>query len=265
MYRFSKKFLETNLPKLSNDNAQNEYYLTDLISLANKNKHSVEAVFVDEETFMGVNSKVHLAQAEVLMQHRIKERFMNEGVIMHLPETIYIDAEAVIEGESILENNVTILGKTRLVNAHIKTGSVIEESFIENSSVGPLARIRPKSHLIDTHIGNFVEVKKSTLKGVKAGHLSYLGDATIDEGTNIGCGTITCNYDGKAKYQTIIGKNVFIGSDTQLIAPVTIEDNVMIAAGTTVTKDVTSGSLAISRSPLKQIEGFFHKFFGDKK
>ena len=264
VYRFNKKFLETNLSKLSNNNAQKEYYLTDLITLANNTKTSVEAVFVDETTFMGVNSKVHLAQAEVLMQRRMKERLMAQGVIMRLPETIYIDAEATLEGECILENNVTILGKCHLQNAHIKTGSVIEESTIIDSDVGPLARIRPQSHLSKTHIGNFVEIKKSTLNGVKAGHLSYLGDATIDEGTNVGCGTITCNYDGKKKYQTIIGKNVFIGSDTQLIAPVTIEDNVMIAAGTTVTKDVKSGTLAISRTPLKQIEGFFHKFFGDK-
>ncbi|RUM72275.1 MAG: bifunctional UDP-N-acetylglucosamine diphosphorylase/glucosamine-1-phosphate N-acetyltransferase GlmU, partial [Sulfurovum sp.] len=117
------------------------------------------------------------------------------------------------------------------------------------------------SKLIDTHIGNFVEVKKSTLLGVKAGHLAYIGDATINEGSNIGAGVITCNYDGKHKYQTHIGKNVFVGSDTQLVAPVTIPDDVMIAAGTTVTKDVDSGDLVLSRSPQKSIKNFFYTFF----
>lgn len=124
-----------------------------------------------------------------------------------------------------------------------------------------MGRIRPNSKLIDTHIGNFVEVKKSTLTGVKAGHLSYLGDATIEEGSNIG-GVITCNYDGKNKFQTKIGKNVFIGSDSQLVAPVTIPDDVMIAAGTTVTKDATQGDLVLSRTTQRSIKNFFYTFFG---
>ena len=121
------------------------------------------------------------------------------------------------------------------------------------------------SILKNTHIGNFVEVKKSTLTGVKAGHLSYLGDSTIDEGSNIGAGTITCNYDGINKYKTIIGKNVFVGSDTQLVAPVVIEDDVMIAAGSTITSDVKSGDLALSRTKQKTIPGFFYKFFNKEK
>jgi bifunctional UDP-N-acetylglucosamine pyrophosphorylase/glucosamine-1-phosphate N-acetyltransferase len=148
------------------------------------------------------------------------------------------------------------------MSSHIKSNSVIEDAVIHDSEVGPMARIRPQSKLTNTHIGNFVEVKKSTLRGVKAGHLSYIGDATIGEGSNIGAGVITCNYDGKAKYQTFIGKNVFVGSDTQLVAPVKIADDVLIAAGTTVTKDVEKGDLAISRVPQKSIKGFFYKFFG---
>jgi bifunctional UDP-N-acetylglucosamine pyrophosphorylase/glucosamine-1-phosphate N-acetyltransferase len=124
-----------------------------------------------------------------------------------------------------------------------------------------MGRVRPNSYIKDTHIGNFVEVKKSTLNGVKAGHLSYLGDSTIDKGTNIGAGVITCNYDGKAKYKTIIGKNVFVGSDCHLIAPISIEDDVIIGAGTTLTKDVKKGSLAISRTPLKIMSDYFYKFF----
>jgi bifunctional UDP-N-acetylglucosamine pyrophosphorylase/glucosamine-1-phosphate N-acetyltransferase len=181
---------------------------------------------------------------------------------MRLSETIYIESSVQIEGESAIENGVSLLGNTLISNSIIKANSVVENSTIQNSDIGPMARIRPDSNIIDTHIGNFVEVKKSTLKGVKAGHLSYLGDSEIDRGTNIGCGTITCNYNGKSKYKTIIGKNVFVGSDTQLVAPVIIEDDVIIASGTTVTKNIKKGSLAINREPLKMIDGFFYKFFG---
>jgi bifunctional UDP-N-acetylglucosamine pyrophosphorylase/glucosamine-1-phosphate N-acetyltransferase len=184
---------------------------------------------------------------------------------MRLPDTIYIEEGVEISGESILENGVSVLGNSKIINAHIKTNSVIEDAIIQNSDVGPMARIRPLSELYETHIGNFVETKKAILKGVKAGHLSYLGDCTIDEGTNIGCGTITCNYDGVKKHQTIIGKNVFIGSDTQLVAPVKIEDDVIIAAGSTITKNIAQGSLAITRAPLKVIAGYFYKLFGEKK
>ncbi|MBQ7270985.1 MAG: bifunctional UDP-N-acetylglucosamine diphosphorylase/glucosamine-1-phosphate N-acetyltransferase GlmU, partial [Campylobacter sp.] len=130
-----------------------------------------------------------------------------------------------------------------------------------NSDIGPMAHIRPDCEICGTHIGNFVELKKAKVNDIKAGHLSYLGDCEIDSGTNIGCGTITCNYDGKKKYKTIIGKNVFIGSDTQLVAPVKIEDDVLIAAGTTVTSDVPKGSLAISRTKQENKKEFFYKFF----
>ncbi len=260
VYLFKTSFLNENLSKLTNHNAQKEYYITDLIPLAKE----VKALFVDEETFMGVNSKHHLSIAEELMQERIKRRFMEQGVLMRLPSTIYIEADVEIVGESILENGVTLLKGSRIENSHIKAHSIVEKSVIKDSDIGPMARIRPECLIEKTHIGNFVEVKKSTLKGVKAGHLSYLGDASIDEGTNIGCGTITCNYDGKGKYQTIIGKNVFVGSDTQLVAPLIINDDVIIASGTTVTKDIPKGSLAINRAPLKIVEGFFYKFFGKK-
>jgi bifunctional UDP-N-acetylglucosamine pyrophosphorylase / glucosamine-1-phosphate N-acetyltransferase len=182
---------------------------------------------------------------------------------MQLPSTIYIEESVTFEGECIVENGCRLTGNTFIEHSHIKAGSVVEDSVVKNSDVGPLAHLRPASSLEDTHIGNFVEVKKSSLKGVKAGHLSYIGDAEIDEGTNIGAGTITCNYDGINKYKTIIGKNVFIGSDSQLVAPVTIEDDVMIAAGTTVTSGkVESGNLAISRAKLRNIKDFYYKFFG---
>ena len=190
---------------------------------------------------------------------------MSKGVSMRMPKSIYIETSVIFKNECVVENNVSILGESIIDNSTIKTNTVIENATIENSDIGPTARIRPASLIVDSHIGNFVEVKKSTLKGVKAGHLSYMGDATIDEGSNIGAGVITCNYDGINKYQTIIGKNVFIGSDSQLIAPITIEDDVMIGAGTTLSQDrVAKGGLALNRAPMKIIEGFFYKFFKKK-
>jgi bifunctional UDP-N-acetylglucosamine pyrophosphorylase / glucosamine-1-phosphate N-acetyltransferase len=261
VYCFDTKFLMDKLPKLSNDNASGEYYITDLVEIAVKEGKRVRPVIVKEENFKGVNSKFDLANAEVIHQGRIKEQFMKDGIVMRLPETIFIEEGVSIEGESILENGVTLLGNTKLINSHIKTNSIVEDSILENSDIGPMARVRPLSILKDTHLGNFVEVKKSTLTGVKAGHLSYLGDSSIEEGTNVGAGTITCNYDGKNKYKTIIGKNVFIGSDTQLVAPIKIEDDVMIAAGSTITSDVEKGDLAISRTKQKSVKGFFYKFF----
>ena len=265
IYAFSKDVIEKYIPLLDNNNAQEEYYLTDVIAMAKKDGLNISPLLVDEEHFKGVNSKKDLADSEVIMQDRIKTALMARGIIMQLPSTIYIEDSVVFEGESIIENGCRITGNSVIINSHIKSGSVIEDSVVKNSDVGPLAHLRPLSHIEDTHIGNFVEVKKSTLKGVKAGHLSYIGDATIDSGTNIGAGTITCNYDGKNKFKTIIGKNVFIGSDSQLIAPITIEDDVMVAAGTTLTSGtVTKGSLAISRAKLRFITDFYYKFFGKK-
>ncbi len=261
IYLFKKDILNNYLPKLNNKNAQKEYYLTDIIELAKNDGLKVAPIFVKEENFKGVNSKYDLANAEVIMQNRIKKEFMLKGVRFILPDTIYIDADVIIEGESIIENGVSLLNGSFIKDSYIKANSIIENSSIVNSSIGPLARIRPNSKLVNSHIGNFVEVKNSILTGVKAGHLSYLGDSQIDEGTNVGAGTITCNYDGKNKYKTKIGKNVFIGSDTQIVAPVIIEDDVLIAAGTTVNKDVKRGSLAISRVKMKLVDNFFYKFF----
>jgi bifunctional UDP-N-acetylglucosamine pyrophosphorylase/glucosamine-1-phosphate N-acetyltransferase len=265
IYAFSKDVLEKYIPLLSNDNAQEEYYLTDIIAMAKNDGLSIVPLLVDEEHFKGVNSKKDLADSEEIMQDRIRTHWMNEGVIMQLPSTIYIEEGVTFEGECIVENGCRITGNSKIINSHIKAGSVVEDSIMKNSDCGPMAHLRPLSNLEDTHIGNFVEVKKSTLKGVKAGHLSYLGDSEIDEGTNVGAGTITCNYDGINKYKTIIGKNVFIGSDSQLVAPVTIEDDVMIAAGTTVTSGtVEKGSLALSRTKLRLVKDFYYKFFGKK-
>lgn len=265
IYAFSKKILEKYIPQLSNENAQAEYYLTDVIAMAKADGVHIAPLEVDEEFFKGINSKLDLAHAEEIMQSKIKSAWMNNGVIMQLPSTIYIEEGVVFEGECIVENGCRITGNSHITTSHIKASSVVENSFIKESDIGPMAHIRPDSHIQETHIGNFVEVKKSTLKGVKAGHLSYLGDSEIDEGTNIGAGVITCNYDGIKKYKTIIGKNVFVGSDSQLVAPVVIEDDVMIAAGTTLTSGtVEKGSLAISRTKVRTIKDFYYKFFGKK-
>ena len=263
VYLFKKEILQKYLPKLSNQNAQKEYYLTDIIEMAVNDGLSVKAIEVKEENFKGINSKKDLAKAEEIMCKRIKEYWMKLGVIMRLPDTIFIDAYSSFEGECEIESGC-VIKKSVIIESKIKANSVIEEAIIKNSEIGPIARIRPKSEIIDSKIGNFVEVKASKLNGVKAGHLSYLGDSEIDKGTNIGAGSITCNYDGKNKYKTKIGKNVFIGSDTKLIAPITIEDEVIIGAGSVVNKDVKKGALAISRAPLKIVEKFYYKFFGRK-
>ncbi len=265
VYLFDKSILETYLPMLTNNNAQKEYYLTDVIELAVNDKREVAPLIVKEENFKGVNSKSDLAHAEEIMLNRIRQKWMKAGVSMRLPHTIYIEHDVEFVGECFLENGVSIIGKSKIENSHIKTNSIVESSYIKDSDIGPMARVRPDSEVVSTHIGNFVELKKAKLTGVKAGHLSYLGDCEIDSGTNIGAGTITCNYDGKAKHKTKIGKNVFVGSDTQFVAPITIEDNVLIAAGTTVTKDIKSGELAISRIPQINKQGFFQKFFKTPK
>ncbi|MCT7610893.1 bifunctional UDP-N-acetylglucosamine diphosphorylase/glucosamine-1-phosphate N-acetyltransferase GlmU [Aliarcobacter butzleri] len=265
IYQFETKFLLENLPKLDNNNAQKEYYITDLVEMAISQGKVLKPLVVNEENFKGVNSKVELADAEVIHQNRIKKEFMKAGVIMRLPDTIYIEEGVEIEGESIIENGVSLLGNSKIINSHIKTNSVVEDSIVKDSDVGPMGRVRPGSELTNTHIGNFVETKKAKLTGVKAGHLSYLGDCSIDEGTNIGCGTITCNYDGVNKHQTIIGKNVFVGSDTQFVAPVNIEDDVLIGAGSTVTGNIKKGELYLTRAKAKIIDGFFYKHFSSKK
>lgn len=260
-YCFKSEALKQILPQIKPDNAQKEYYLTDAIKIAKDMGLKCAAVWVDEQSFMGINDKLALSVAENLMQNEIKENLMKQGVLMRLPQSIYIDSRAKFIGECELQENVSIIGPCVIESSLIKSGCVIEDSVVKNSDIGPMAHLRPKCEVIGTHIGNFVELKNAKVNKIKAGHLSYLGDCEIDEGSNIGCGTITCNYDGKKKYKTIIGKNVFIGSDTQLVAPVRVADDVIIAAGTTVTSDVPSGALAISRSKQINKDGFFHKFF----
>ncbi|WP_299326903.1 NTP transferase domain-containing protein [uncultured Helicobacter sp.] len=215
--------------------------------------------------FMGVNSKSELAQAEAIRLQELRRRAMDQGVIMRLPESIYLEEWVEFEGECEIENNVRICGRSTIKHSHIKAGSVVEDSVIAHSDIGPMAHIRPKSHISHTHIGNFVETKSAHLEGVKAGHLSYLGDCEIGSGSNVGAGVITCNYDGKSKHKTHVGEHVFIGSDSQLIAPCNIESHSIIAAGSTITDKVASGELAISRVKQKNIAGFFFRFFGKSR
>lgn len=261
IYCFNKALLDSALQNIESNNNQKEFYLTDVIKQA---KHII-GIRAKEEVFMGVNSKVELAKAEEIMRLRILENAMKEGVIIRIPQSVYIECDVEFEGECEIENGVVLKGKSKIKNSKILSHSIVESSVIENSTIGPFSRIRPDSHVLDSNIGNFVEVKASKLNGVKAGHLSYIGDSEIDSGTNVGAGVITCNYDGISKHKTIIGKNVFIGSDSQLIAPLNIESNVIIASGSTVTNDARDGDLVISRTKQVNKGGFFYRFFARKK
>jgi len=251
---------------LNNENSQREFYLTDIVALAKNDGNETSIYKLSEQIFKGVNNRVELSDAEEIILDRIREKIMLNGTTIHLSKTVYIEESVEFIGENEIESGVSIYGNSKIINSVIKSGSVIESSYIEKSSIGVMAHIRPDSKIVDSKVGNFVEVKKSKLTGVKAGHLSYLGDSEIDEDTNIGAGVITANYDGKNKHKTKIGKNVFVGSDSQLIAPVEIPDNVMIGAGSTIPSrtEIESGSLVISRGNVRIIKNFFYKFFGTK-
>ena len=261
VYLFDSDFLQENISKLNNNNAQKEYYLTDLIEIAIKNNYEVKPIFVKEENFKGVNSKYDLANAEIIHQKRLKKYWMEKGIIFRLPDTVFIDESVEFDGECGIESGVVIKGNSVIKNSQILSNSIIENAIIQNSQIGPMARIRPNSNIINSKIGNFVETKNANLDEVKAGHLSYLGDCEIGNNTNIGAGTITCNYDGKNKYKTIIGKNCFIGSDTKFIAPIKMENNSMTASGSVISNNINEGELAIERTKQKNIKGFFYRFF----
>lgn len=278
LYLISAQFLFDNIKKLKTENAQKEYYLPDLIELAVKEGHKVSALtHIDPDEVMGINNRVELAKANTIMRRRINEELMLAGVTIIDPETTYIDygvkagpdtticpCTHIKKGVSIGSNCVIEEG-SRIEdsaigdNTVIKSYSVIESSKIGSDvAIGPFARLRPGTVLNDkVKVGNFVEVKKSVLgKGTKANHLTYIGDSEIGEGVNIGAGTITCNYDGVNKYKTVIEDGAFIGSDSQLVAPVTVGKGAYVGSGTTVTKDVPAGSLVIARAAEKVIEGW---------
>lgn len=272
VYCFNNKELFEALEKIDNNNEKGEYYLTDVIGIAVKEGKKVRTFLLgDNDEILGINSKVELEKANGIMRARINKNHMENGVIFIDSNSTYIEdgveigqdtliyPGVVIQGKTKIGRECEILGNTRIIGCEIANNvriesSVLEESIVEDKvTIGPFAHLRPKSHLKEeVHIGNFVETKKSTLeKGVKAGHLTYLGDAIVGERTNIGAGTITCNYDGVNKHKTNIGKDVFIGSDTMLVAPVNIGEKALVGAGSVITKDVPENALAVARG--KQI------------
>lgn len=268
-YCFDNKLLFETLKLVKNDNAQGEFYLPDVIEILQKQGDIVEAYVTDDfEETLGVNDRVALSQAETLMRARINEKHMRNGVTIIHPETTYISADAVIGRDTIIQpgsmiEGATVIGEDCIIGPNTQIAesrigdrttvhsSVVRESAIaEDTAIGPYAHIRPLSE-IGSHvkIGNFVEVKKSKLDNdTKVSHLSYIGDAEIGSNVNIGCGSITVNYDGKNKFKTIIEDDVFVGCNTNLVAPVKVGKGSFIAAGSTITKEVPEDALAIARA-----------------
>jgi len=286
IYAFEAPWVFEALKAVGNDNAQKEYYLTDIVAAANNQNRTVCALVVDEEEVMGINDRVQLAEAASVMRQRINEQLMRDGVTLVDPDNCYIDGDVRIGVDTIIHPNVHLRGATTIGtgcliepgvvvtacrignNVHLKAGSVLAESTVgDDCAIGPMAHLRPGTHLAgDNKIGNFVETKKANFgPGSQASHLTYIGDAEVGRNVNFGCGTITCNYDGVNKHVTEIGDDVFVGSDVQFIAPVKIGSNSLIGAGSTITKDVPPDALAISRAPQKNIEGWAKKNKKTKK
>ena len=281
IYVFDGAHLFDNLRNLKPENAQKEYYLTDLLKVIRDAGHRVGAVLADDPTeALGVNSRAELAQVENEIQRRVVARLMSEGVTFRNPSTVVIDSTVTIGPDTVVYPFVTLEGTTRIGegcvidpgvhlnnvtvgdDVHLKTGTVAEDAIIEDeATVGPYAHLRPGTRLgRRVKVGNFVETKKATFgEGAKASHLSYIGDAEVGADANIGAGTITCNYDGVRKHQTVIEDGAFIGSDSQLVAPVRVGRGAYVGAGSTITKDVPAGSLATSRTPQKVVEGWVER------
>ena len=253
------------LEAVGNDNASKEYYLTDIVQLANDRNLSVAAVHCDEAETMGINSRAELAQAEASFQSRTRMEMMALGVSLTAPETVYFAYDTVLGRDSQVEPNVVFgPGVTVENGARIRAFSHLEGCHISSGAVvGPYARLRPGTELAENvRIGNFVEIKNARIEdGAKVNHLSYIGDANIGEASNIGAGTVTCNYDGVGKHHTEIGASVFIGSNTMLVAPVTVGDAAMTASGSVITKNVEPGALAIARSQQSNKPGLAIKLF----
>jgi bifunctional UDP-N-acetylglucosamine pyrophosphorylase/glucosamine-1-phosphate N-acetyltransferase len=237
-------------------NEQREFYLTDVVELAVDRGWTTEVIRVPEQEVIGVNDRAQLAIAEAAMQRRLREAVMRGGVTLVDPESVTLAFDTVIGHDTIVEPHVVIMNGVRVGSeARIRSFSHLEGVTVgDRAAVGPFARLRPGTSLgEDVHVGNFVEVKASTLaSGVKANHLSYIGDAVIGARTNVGAGTITCNYDGFAKTRTTIGEGVFVGSHSSLVAPVTVGDGAYIGTGSVITEDVAPDALVIARA--RQVE-----------
>ena len=279
-YCFDNRALFETLKKVRNDNAQGEYYLPDVIGILQSESARVSA-FVTEDfsETLGVNDRVVLAEAESVMRRRIAEKHMRNGVTIINPDNTYISAAAEIGRDTLLQPGTMIEGQTvigekciigpnsQIVNSEIGNSTSVHSSVVlaskigDETTVGPFAHIRPESDLGDrVRIGNFVEVKKSTLgSGSKASHLSYIGDAEVGSGVNFGCGTVVVNYDGKTKHVTTVEDDAFIGCNSNLIAPVKIGKGAYIAAGSTISENVPESSLAIARARQENKEGYVQK------
>ena len=270
MYAFRTDTLLAHLEKLTTDNPHGELYLTDMAKVLHTAGERVIALKTSEpDRLLGANTIAELVALDAMLRMATANRLMAAGVTIFRPETCVIDADVEVAADTIIEPFVQLLGLTRIgTDCRIRSYTVIEnctlgnnvlvrqscvlaESTIANGAqIGPFARVRPGCEIgEDVHIGNFVETKKAKLgRGVKAGHLTYLGDAEIGEETNIGAGVITCNYDGVRKHETRIGKGVFVGSDSTLVAPISVEDGAYIGAGSCITQTVPEGSLAVARA-----------------
>ena len=280
IFAFDNVLLFELLEKVKNDNAQGEYYLPDVITLALEAGKIADAYRTDDfDEIMGVNDRVALSKAEAAYRERVNEYHMRNGVTLIDPASTYIEADVQIGMDTIIEPGAhlgkgTVIGEDTVIgqysdvnNSTIGNRTTIKQSVVndatvgDDTTVGPFAQLRPNAHLgNEVKVGNFVEVKKAELKdGAKVSHLSYIGDAEIGERTNVGCGSITVNYDGKNKFKTIIGKDSFIGCNTNLVAPVTVGDGVLIAAGSTITDDIPNDSLALARARQTTKPGYLNK------
>lgn len=256
------------LERVDNKNAKGEYYLTDVVAIAVAQGLKAMAVEADAAEVLGVNSRVDLAVADAVFQSRKRHEAMLNGATLQAPDTVYFSADTELAADVVVEPNV-YFGPRVVVGsgAHIKAFSHLEGSVIgDHSVVGPFARLRPGTNLGEhVKVGNFVEIKKSEIEhGAKISHLSYIGDASIGAEANIGAGTITCNYDGYNKYRTVVGRDAFIGSNTALVAPVTVGAGAIIAAGSVITEDIEANALALARTRQEQ-KADWAKTFRDKQ
>ncbi len=261
------QYIEQLISQVKNCNSSQEFYLTDIVSIASN--HGLKRSFIktNSSEVLGVNSRSELAQIEKIKQKQLRKKMLENGVTLIAPKTVFFNFDTEISSDVVIYPNVVFGDKVKIEsNVEIKSFCNIEGAEIKSGSViGPFARIRSGTVIEeDSKIGNFVEIKKSQIKkGAKISHLSYVGDAEIGENSNLGAGTITCNYDGYNKFKTVIGENVFIGSNTALIAPINIGDNAVIGAGSVITKNVNADDLAISRAKQQNLENggknFHHK------
>lgn len=263
-------FIETDIlkelvPLISNHNANKEYYLTDIIELASKRGYKSKVILCPKQETLGVNTQQELSICARLIQENLRKKHMQNGVTLHDPQTAYFEMENEIEQDVIIEPNVILKGKVIIKKgAVIKAFSYLENCIIEEkASIGPFARIRGCTFIgPNVHIGNFVEIKNSHLEqDVKAGHLAYIGDASIGKRVNIGAGAIFCNFDGSLKHKTQVGDDSFIGSNANLIAPLQVAEKTVIAAGSTITRNNKAESLIIERGREREIKGYFSKKF----